>query len=349
MPMPLYHPPFPAGRYGPHCSKSSAPVSAKTRTIASCLQNTCAFAGGFSCCSRGASAARGTAGYSICGVFYRVHLPGRSGLANLVSIAVAPEARGGGAASSLLTSTIRRLKLRGVERLTLHGSRIECRALQFLRTPRLHRRAALAAVLRGRRRGSADARGFDSPIHYSCRILKAVVRLLAYFRSRDRRRRLANVAAAARRFAACDRAGLFLWTLLEYGIHRFAFHGFLAALPAPRRSEGSEIHRLAALAFLRNLAAALGGDARPRRFWARSGLTLAGIISRAILLYEAVHLRIHANEAGGPLLRALRKRHYYHHFADDHFHYGVTTLGLGPRVWQPAIARRWRSPAPMVR
>ncbi|MGA7236989.1 MAG: N-acetyltransferase [Bryobacteraceae bacterium] len=43
----------------------------------------------------------------------------RPGLANLISIAVAPEARGGGAASLLLSSTIRRLKLRGVERLTL--------------------------------------------------------------------------------------------------------------------------------------------------------------------------------------------------------------------------------------
>lgn len=55
----------------------------------------------------------------------------RPGLANLVSIAVAPEARGGGAASLLLSSTIRRLKLRGVERLTLVVRESNGRAISF--------------------------------------------------------------------------------------------------------------------------------------------------------------------------------------------------------------------------
>lgn len=80
----------------------------------------------------GTSAARGTAGgpilvgYSIACICHS-----RFGLANLVSIAVAPEARGGGAASLLLSSTIRRLKLRGVERLTLLVRESNGRAIRF--------------------------------------------------------------------------------------------------------------------------------------------------------------------------------------------------------------------------
>jgi ribosomal-protein-alanine N-acetyltransferase len=51
--------------------------------------------------------------------------------ASLESIAVAPRARGKGAASSLLRSTIRRLKLRGIRRLTLMVRSSNSVALQF--------------------------------------------------------------------------------------------------------------------------------------------------------------------------------------------------------------------------
>jgi [ribosomal protein S18]-alanine N-acetyltransferase len=54
------------------------------------------------------------AGYSIACI-----CRARPELANLISIAVAPELRGLGAASLLLSSTIRRLKLQKIERLTL--------------------------------------------------------------------------------------------------------------------------------------------------------------------------------------------------------------------------------------
>lgn len=56
---------------------------------------------------------------------------GRSEMANLISIAVVPEARGRGAASLLLSSTIRRLKLRGVERLTLTVRKSNGGAIRF--------------------------------------------------------------------------------------------------------------------------------------------------------------------------------------------------------------------------
>ncbi len=73
-----------------------------------------------------AQGARGIAGYSIAWI-----VSGRPTLANLISIAVLPEARGTGAASLLLNSTIRRLKLRGVDRLTLTVRRSNARAIRF--------------------------------------------------------------------------------------------------------------------------------------------------------------------------------------------------------------------------
>jgi ribosomal protein S18 acetylase RimI-like enzyme len=71
------------------------------------------------------SAAR-MAGYSIACL-----TRGQSGLASLVSIAAHPEAQGTGAASLLLSSTIRRLKLRGVDRLTLIVRISNARAIHF--------------------------------------------------------------------------------------------------------------------------------------------------------------------------------------------------------------------------
>ena len=119
-------------------------------------------------------------------------------------------------------------------------------------------------------------------------------------------------------------AGLILWTLLEYAIHRFAFHGFL---PHYQHHEDprSEQDIVSPLWLSGGTSLALWVVLRvPAGSWARSGLTLAAIIT-GYLVYEAVHLRIHSNAPGGPLLRALRKRHYYHHFADERYFYGVTT------------------------
>jgi ribosomal-protein-alanine N-acetyltransferase len=73
-----------------------------------------------------AVSARGGAGYALACVSRQ-----RSDLANLVSIAVHPRARRHGAASLLLSSTIRRLKLRGVERLTLMVRPSNAPALRF--------------------------------------------------------------------------------------------------------------------------------------------------------------------------------------------------------------------------
>lgn len=57
-------------------------------------------------------------GRSICG-YALTRLSGDRRRAELVSVAVAPEARGRGAASALVKSTLRRLRLRGCRRIWL--------------------------------------------------------------------------------------------------------------------------------------------------------------------------------------------------------------------------------------
>lgn len=57
-------------------------------------------------------------GRGVCGYIVTC-IGGRTGRAELVSVAVDPDERGKGAASALMESTIRRLRRRGVERLSL--------------------------------------------------------------------------------------------------------------------------------------------------------------------------------------------------------------------------------------
>jgi ribosomal protein S18 acetylase RimI-like enzyme len=80
-----------------------------------------------------AEGSRTTDGYSIACVSEKRGSLIKTGtlVASLESIAVDPRARGQGAASSLLKSTIRRLKLQGVGRITLMVRRSNAVALQF--------------------------------------------------------------------------------------------------------------------------------------------------------------------------------------------------------------------------
>ncbi len=118
--------------------------------------------------------------------------------------------------------------------------------------------------------------------------------------------------------------GLLVWTALEYLMHRFAFHGFAPhyqhhAEPAQRSyilapvwlsASGATVLWLSVWAITQS--------------WGAASWLLAGVVA-GYLMYELVHLRIHSAVSGGRLLRALRKRHYHHHFANEHASYGVTS------------------------
>src|SRR5262245_34432166 len=119
-------------------------------------------------------------------------------------------------------------------------------------------------------------------------------------------------------------AGLALWTFLEYGIHRYAFHRLAPhyqhhEFPTERRYIFAPMwfSGISAVVLWALLALATGS-------WAVGAVVEAGAIS-GYLAYEGLHLMIHSERSGGTVLRALRRHHYYHHFADDTKCYGVLT------------------------
>jgi sterol desaturase/sphingolipid hydroxylase (fatty acid hydroxylase superfamily) len=129
-----------------------------------------------------------------------------------------------------------------------------------------------------------------------------------------------SLAAGLASFAG----GLVLWTLLEYFIHRFAFHRLAPhfkhhEFPADRR------YIFAPLWFSLMSAAVLWVLlALAARSWAIGALVEAGSMT-GYLAYELLHIVIHSDRPGGAVLRGLRRHHYYHHFADDTKCYGVVT------------------------
>ncbi len=90
-------------------------------------------------------------GRRVCGYMVTC-IGGRPGRAELVSVAVDPDERGKGAASALMASTLRRLRLRGVERLSLMVSVTNRQALAFYEKYGFHK----MRIVRGYYEGKAD-------------------------------------------------------------------------------------------------------------------------------------------------------------------------------------------------
>lgn len=120
------------------------------------------------------------------------------------------------------------------------------------------------------------------------------------------------------------------WTLMEYVLHRFVFHG-----GSPRRL-GAKEHRRhhaqvdyfapwwqKAIAALVTTAILLPLLSLAAGVQAGSVATL-GFIAM-YLLYEVLHRRAHTHPPRGRYGRWLRKNHFAHHFADPRLAQGVTT------------------------
>jgi 4-hydroxysphinganine ceramide fatty acyl 2-hydroxylase len=126
------------------------------------------------------------------------------------------------------------------------------------------------------------------------------------------------------RFVLFCALGLLAWTMIEYLLHRLAFHGF-----APHSEHHAvptdPVFIVAPLWLsLSSTAVLLAVFSLAAGSLAAGASIVAGVIA-GYLAYEAIHLRIHSPAAGGVLLRALRKHHYYHHFASDKVCFGVTS------------------------
>src|SRR5215471_1360194 len=131
--------------------------------------------------------------------------------------------------------------------------------------------------------------------------------------------------------------GIFAWTLLEYGLHRFLFH-IQIPVPNPRLREfvhGSHlehhasprdpnkvlVHTSYGLLISAILYALL--FASFRNAFSAAGL-LVGIWI-GFLYYEAVHYRVHFSLSGSGFVARQRRTHVYHHFTNNKRCFGVTS------------------------
>ena len=135
--------------------------------------------------------------------------------------------------------------------------------------------------------------------------------------------------------------GCVLWTLVEYGLHRFVFHwtpanpsldAWVSQLHRAHHAHPRDPDRILArpwktlpvsLAFLAALYAATGNP--------NTALGVMMGIWAGFLYYEWIHYRVHTSrsELG---LRRHRSRHFRHHFVDPGTGFGVTS-GVWDRVF----------------
>jgi len=131
--------------------------------------------------------------------------------------------------------------------------------------------------------------------------------------------------------------GLFIWTLLEYGLHRFVFHiavvlrnpalreivngSHISHHAAPRDRDRVLVHPtygLAVSAILYGIIYfAVGGPFR-------AAVVMAGIWT-GFLYYEAVHYRVHFSLGSSGVIVRQRRAHFYHHFTNNRRCFGVTS------------------------
>lgn len=131
--------------------------------------------------------------------------------------------------------------------------------------------------------------------------------------------------------AGCALAGVLLWSIAEYLLHRFLGHdrrtwpnGF-ATEHTRHHSEGDyfaptwkkALVATVAVPLVSALAALLVGPARGLVF----GLAFVAMYAA----YEWVHRRAHTHRGIGPYGRYLRRHHFHHHFENPRANHGVTS------------------------
>jgi sterol desaturase/sphingolipid hydroxylase (fatty acid hydroxylase superfamily) len=120
------------------------------------------------------------------------------------------------------------------------------------------------------------------------------------------------------------------WTLMEYVLHRFVFHGASATRLGARehRRHHAQVDyfapwwqkALAAVAVTAVLLPAFVVIAG-----ASAGLSFTAGFIAMYLTYEVLHRRAHTHGPRGAYGRWLRRNHFAHHFADPRRGQGVTT------------------------
>ncbi len=120
------------------------------------------------------------------------------------------------------------------------------------------------------------------------------------------------------------------WTLVEYGLHRFVFHGASATRIGARehRKHHAEVDyfapwwqkalaAVAATLLMLPMAIAVAG--------VTTGLCFTLGFVAMYLFYEVLHRRAHTRPPRGPYGRWRRRNHFAHHFVDPRLAQGVST------------------------
>jgi sterol desaturase/sphingolipid hydroxylase (fatty acid hydroxylase superfamily) len=131
------------------------------------------------------------------------------------------------------------------------------------------------------------------------------------------------------RVAVLFAAGVVVWTLLEYGLHRFAMHG--RALGTLVRKEHLAHHATPNYftSLARKLALAvpvLGGlGALGALVFGPSGLALALGTTAGWVFYEQLHRATHVRGPRNAYGEWARRHHLHHHFQNAEANHGVTS------------------------
>ncbi len=127
--------------------------------------------------------------------------------------------------------------------------------------------------------------------------------------------------------------GAFLWTFLEYVLHRFLGHGPLRLLKRTRFYKEHKKHHYIKNYFVtfkdKLLTAVILGFCTNLifHFFIYQNISpyfTLGLISM-YLIYEIIHRRLHLYAPKNRFASFLRNHHDYHHFVDDQMNHGVTT------------------------
>jgi len=132
-------------------------------------------------------------------------------------------------------------------------------------------------------------------------------------------------------------AGMLIWTLMEYLLHRFVFHSHVliqnpwlreilkASHPDHHASPRDLGYLLVVPAYGAAISLVLYGlCVAILQNWFSAAGVLTGIWA-GFLYYEVVHYRVHFSLAGSGLVAWQRQTHFYHHFTNNKRCFGVTS------------------------
>ena len=121
--------------------------------------------------------------------------------------------------------------------------------------------------------------------------------------------------------------GLLAWTLLEYLLHRFAFHAptrFLGRRHVAHHADVAD-RSLTPAKWQPVLVVALAGLATAHALFGRAGVEAVSGLLAGYALYELTHYAVHYWKVDTAWFRALKRYHLSHHFQSPRVRFGVTS------------------------